>query len=67
MAIGSVLPIGGTIIGGVIGFTIGTVGSMAFDSVYNNKDKIIGSVKDTAKKVGDAVTDFFGNLGSVFG
>ncbi|MBU8790683.1 LXG domain-containing protein [Oceanobacillus caeni] len=77
-AIGSVIPVGGTIIGGAIGFGLAVGGSMAFDWFYNNKDRIakniqdigesvVDTVKDAGEKIGEAVSGFFGNLGSVFG
>lgn len=67
-----------TVIGAAVGFTIGVVGSMAFDYIYDNGDKImeginnignsvVDSVKKNAEKVGDAVTGLFGKLGTVFG
>ena len=72
----------GTAIGGplgtAVGFGIGVLGSMAFDAVYDNKDKIadgivnttkkaIKAVEDVADKVGDAVSGLSKTLGSVFG
>ncbi|PMR92021.1 hypothetical protein C1M49_09465 [Streptococcus intermedius] len=72
----------GTAIGGplgtAVGFGIGVLGSMAFDAVYDNKDKIadgivnttkkaIKAVEDVANKVGDAVSGLSKTLGSVFG
>lgn len=76
--IGSAIPVLGSFVGGAIGYSIAVVGSAAFDFVYNNKDKVwsevrefsdntIEKVKDTSKKIGEAVTGFFGNLGTVFG
>lgn len=61
----------GTAIGGplgtVVGFSVGVAGSMLIDIVYDNKDKILESVKNIGTKVGDAVSGFFGDIGSVFG
>ncbi|GAB3799624.1 T7SS effector LXG polymorphic toxin [Virgibacillus kimchii] len=68
----------GTIAGGpigtAVGFGIGIAGSMLFDVVYDNRAQIaetlsdVGSgIADGAKKVGEAVSGFFGNLGSAFG
>ena len=77
-AIGSALvPGAGTVVGGAIGFVAGVAGSMLFDFVYDNKDKIAKFVKDSSdavvntvktkmKEVGDAVSGFFSGLGSVF-
>lgn len=72
-AIGSVIPFGGT----AIGFAIGVGGSVLFDWVYDNKEKIAKQVenigksivntgKEIGKNIGDAVSGFFGNLGSIF-
>ncbi|MBP2099840.1 hypothetical protein [Enterococcus rivorum] len=83
-AIGTAIPIPvvGTVAGAVVGFAagvvIGAVGSWAFDSLYDNKEKIWegakelgGSIKNGVEKIGEnigqAVGGFFGNLGSAFG
>lgn len=83
-AIGTAIPIPGvgTAVGAAVGFVagvaIGAVGSWAFDTLYDNKEKIwndakkLGnSIKDGVKKlgegIGDAVDGFFGSLGSAFG
>ncbi|MEN1967636.1 T7SS effector LXG polymorphic toxin [Lentibacillus sp. N15] len=66
-AIGSVVPFAGT----AIGFGVGVGLSMAFDWGYDHADEIVEGAKNitkkVTKKVGDAVSGFFGNLGSVFG
>ena len=67
----------GTAIGGAVGFGLSVAGSMLFDAIYDNKDKIatgiadIGqratqAVEDTVGKVGDAISGFGKTLGSVF-
>ncbi|RSI18022.1 hypothetical protein D8886_05330 [Streptococcus sanguinis] len=67
----------GTAIGGAVGFGLSVAGSMLFDAIYDNKDKIatgiadIGqratqAVEDTVGKVGDAISGFGKMLGSVF-
>ncbi len=68
----------GTAIGGAVGFGLTVAGSMVFDAIYDNKDKIADGIADTAKKatqavedtvdkVGDAISGFGKTLGSVFG
>lgn len=75
-AIGTAIPI--PIVGTAIGFAVGVAGSMIFDAIYDNKDAIIGKVKDVGEaalnigkdaveSVGNAVSGFFSGLGSVFG
>ncbi|HLR62764.1 MAG TPA: hypothetical protein VK097_10025 [Lentibacillus sp.] len=44
----------------VVGFGIGVAGSVAFDFVYDNKEKI-------GEAIGDAVSGLFDGLGSCFG
>ncbi|MDE5416366.1 hypothetical protein, partial [Alkalihalobacterium chitinilyticum] len=68
-AIGSAFPVAGT----AGGFVVGVLGSMAFDYVYDNKDKIVQGISDfalrtaeTLNNVGDSVKVFFSGLGSVF-
>ena len=67
----------GTFIGGAVGFGLSVAGSMLFDAIYGNKDKIatgnadIGqrgtqAVEDSVGKVGDAISGFGKTLGSVF-
>lgn len=69
--IGSAIPIvgtaGGAVIGGALGFVGSVAGSIAFDVIYDNKNKIISDVKKKAKKAGDAVKGFFGGLSTAFG
>src|SRR5690625_1122797 len=61
----------GTAIGGpvgtFIGFSIGIVGSYAFDAIYDNWGNNINNIKETASKIGDSVKGFFSKLGSCFG
>ena len=55
-AIGSALvPGAGTVVGGAIGFVAGVAGSMLFDFVYDNKDKIAKFVKDSSDAVVNTV------------
>lgn len=60
----------GTVIGGpigtAVGFGVGVAGSMIFDVVYDNKEKIASGVKDVADKVGDAISGVWGNVSSAF-
>jgi uncharacterized protein YukE len=76
LLIGSAIPVGGTIIGGAIGFGLGVAGSMAFDWLYDNKlSDAVDSAKETitdgiesAKNfVGDAISGIADGLGSLFG
>ncbi|MBU8790689.1 hypothetical protein KM885_07780 [Oceanobacillus caeni] len=73
--IGSAIP--APVLGPIAGFTAGVLGSMAFDWCYDNADMlivgaqnvgnaIVDKVTDTGEKIGEAVSGFFGDLGSVF-
>lgn len=64
-AIGSAIPIPG--LGTAVGFVVGVAGSMAFDLVYDNKEKIIKTASKNLKSVGDAFKSFTKGLGTVFG
>lgn len=84
-AVGSVVPGAGNVVGAVVGFvagvTITTVGSIAFDYVYDNRDEISEAVKEvgdnivgTAKDIGKtmekgakAIIDGIGNAVSSTG
>lgn len=77
-AIGSVIPGAGTAVGGAIGFVAGvavtTVGNVAFDAVYDNRDAIHSSVANAWKNtktyvsgVGNAWVSGWRTIGSAFG
>ncbi|WP_228294442.1 LXG domain-containing protein [Streptococcus equi] len=57
----------GTAVGGPFGFVLGVGLSMLFDATYDNKDSIVSDTNDFVDDVGDAVSGFFGKLGSAFG
>jgi uncharacterized protein YukE len=76
LAIGSVIPVGGTIIGGAIGLGLGVAGSMAFDWLYDNniadavdsaKETISSGIESAKDMVGDAISGIADGLGSLFG
>lgn len=71
----------GTIVGGVIGVAGSMAFDLIYDNkeliidkalelgegLVNTGEKILDSVVDVGKDIGEAVSGFFGNLGSVFG
>ncbi|MYL55903.1 hypothetical protein GLW20_00085 [Virgibacillus halodenitrificans] len=70
-SLGSAIPV--PIVGTVTGFAVGVVGSMVFDWVYDNKEVIVNQLEEAGEgiskaidKVGDAVSDAFSGLGSIF-
>ena len=67
-------PIAGVVTNFVVTSVISVGGSMIFDAIYDNKDKIakwgidtFNSAKDIVNGVGDAISGALNGLGSVFG
>ena len=67
-------PIAGVVTDFVVTSVISVGGSMIFDAIYDNKDKIakwgidtFNSAKDIVNGVGDAISGALSGLGSVFG
>lgn len=73
-AVGSVVPVAGTAVGAAVGFVSGvaisTVGNWLFDTIYDNRDAVgayIQKVGDTVVSKVSEFTDNIGNAVSVFG
>lgn len=73
-SIGSAVPVLGT----AIGFVAGVTFTLAFDWVYDNKEKItegllnfaegaVETVSNLTESIGDAMSGVFDGIGSLFG
>lgn len=55
----------GTVVGAGVGFVLGVGLNMAFDFIYDNKEKIVEKAVDIVEDIGAGIGEIFGGIGDV--